>query len=56
MYDIEINNIESTKVLVIDSLSKEQKKKAVLNSNQSVKSSKKFIAKTVDRVKKKVNV
>ena len=51
VYDIEINNIESTKVLVIDSLSKEQKK-AVLNSNQSVKSSKKFIAKTVDRVKK----
>ena len=39
MYDIEINNIESTKVLVIDSLSKEQKK-AILNSNQPVKSKK----------------
>ena len=51
MYDIEINNIESTKVLVIDSLSKEQRK-AILNSNQPVKSSTKFIAKTVDRVKK----
>ena len=54
VYDIEINNIESTKVLVIDSLSKEQRK-AILNSNQPVKSSTKFIAKTVDRVKK-VNV
>lgn len=51
VYDIEINNIESTKVLVIDSLSKEQRK-AILNSNQPVKSSTKFIAKTVDRVKK----
>ena len=51
VYDIEINNIESTKVLVIDSLSKEQRK-AILNSNQPVKSSTKFIAKTLDRVKK----
>ena len=51
VYDIEISYIEDTKVLVIDSISKEQVK-AVVNSNVSVKSSTNFIAKTVDRVKK----
>ena len=51
VYDIEINHIEDTKTLVIDSLSKEQKK-AVIKTNQPVKSSTKFIAKTIDRVKK----
>ena len=51
VYDIEINHIEDTKTLVINSLSKEQKK-AVIKTNQPVKSSTKFIAKTIDRVKK----
>ena len=51
VYDIEISHIEDTKVLVIDSISREQKK-AVVNSNLAVKSSKNFIAKTIDRVKK----
>ena len=51
VYNIEINYIESTKNLVIDSLNKEQKK-AVVNANSSIKSTKKFIAKTVARVKK----
>lgn len=51
VYNIEINYIESTKNLVIDSLNKEQKK-AVVSANSSIKSTKKFIAKTVARVKK----
>ena len=51
VYDIEISHIEDTKVLVIDSISREQKK-AVVNGNLAVKSSKNFIAKTIDRVKK----
>lgn len=51
VYNIEINYIESTKNLVIDSLNKEQKK-AVVSTNSSIKSTKKFIAKTVARVKK----
>lgn len=51
VYNIEINYIEGTKNLVIDSLNKEQKK-AVVSANSSIKSTKKFIAKTVARVKK----
>ncbi len=51
VYDIEINLIEDSKVLVIDSVTKEQIK-AVVNGSVAVKSSKNFIARTVDRVKK----
>lgn len=51
VYGIEIKYIENSKVLTIDSISKEQKK-AIVTKNVAVKSSKNFIAKTVDRVKK----
>ena len=51
VYGIEIKYLEDSKVLTIDSLSKEQKK-AIINKNTSVKSSTKIISKTVDRVKK----
>lgn len=51
VYDIEIENIEKTKVVTMDSLEKEQKK-AIVVSNVAVKSSTNFIAKTVDRIKK----
>lgn len=51
VYGIEIKYIENSKVLTIDSTSKEQKK-AIITKNVAVKSSTKFIAKTVDRVKK----
>lgn len=51
VYGIEITNLESSKVITIDSVSKEQKK-AIVTSNMAVKSSTNFIAKTVDRVKK----
>ena len=51
VYGIEIKYIENTKVLTIDSTSKEQKK-AIITKNVAVKSSTKFIAKTIDRVKK----
>lgn len=51
VYDIEISNIEETKVITMDSLDREQKK-AIVTSNVSVKSSTNFIAKTVDRIKK----
>lgn len=51
VYGIEIKYIENTKVLTIDSIAKEQKK-AIITKNVAVKSSKKIIAKTVDRVKK----
>ena len=50
VYDIEIGNIEKTKIITMDSLDKEQKK-AILTSNVAVKSSTNFIARTVDRVK-----
>ena len=50
-YGIDIKYIEDSKVLVLDSVTKEQKK-AIVTKNVSVKSSKKFIAKTVERVKK----
>ncbi len=51
VYDIEIDNIEETKVITMDSLDKEQKK-AVVTSNLAVKSSTRWIAKTVDRIEK----
>ena len=51
VYGIEIKYIEDSKVLIIDSTSKEQKK-AIITKDVAVKSSTKFIAKTVDRVKK----
>lgn len=51
VYDIEIQNIEDTKVVTMDSYDKEQKR-AIVSSNLPVKSSTNFIAKTVDRVKK----
>ncbi len=51
VYDIEITHIKDNNVLVIDSVTREQIK-AVVNGNVAVKSSKNFIARTVDRVKK----
>ncbi len=51
VYDVEISNIEKTKVVTMDSLKREQKK-AIVTSSTAVKSSTNFIAKTVDRVKK----
>lgn len=51
VYDIEIENIEISNVITMDSASKEQKK-AIMTSDVAIKSSTKFIAKTVDRVKK----
>ena len=51
VYGIEIKYIENSKVLTIDSISKEQRK-AIITKNVAVKSSKNFIAKTVDRAKK----
>ncbi len=51
VYDIEISNIEKTKVITMDSLKREQKK-AIVKSGAAVKSSTNFISKTIDRVKK----
>lgn len=51
VYDIEIQNIEKTNVITMDSLDKEQKR-AIVSSNLPVKSSTNIIAKTMDRVKK----
>lgn len=51
VYGIEIKYIENSKTLTIDSTSREQKK-AIITKNVAVKSSKNFIAKTVDRAKK----
>ena len=51
VYGIEIKYIENSKVLTIDSISKEQKK-AIITKDVAVKSSTKFVSKTVDRVKK----
>jgi spore germination protein YaaH len=51
VYDIELQSVESTKVVSIDSLDKEQKR-AIVSSSVAVKSSTNLIAKTVDRVKK----
>ena len=51
VYDIEISYKEGSKALIIDSTSRKQEK-AVASSNVAVKSSTKFISKTVDRLKK----
>lgn len=51
VYNVEIANIENTKVVTMDSLDREQKR-AIVNSSVSVKSTTNFIAKTVDRIKK----
>ena len=51
VYDIEIQNIENTKVITMDSLNKEQKR-AIVASNLPVNSSTEIVAKTLDRVKK----
>ena len=51
VYGIEIKYLADSKVLTVDSTSKEQKK-AIITKNVAVKSSTKFIAKTIDRVKK----
>ena len=51
IYGIEFDYIEKTKVLVIDSITREQKK-AIVSNTTSVKSSTKFISKTIDRIKK----
>ena len=51
IYNIEIENIEDTKVITMDSLDREQKQ-AIVTSNLAVKSSTNFISKTVDRVNK----
>ena len=55
VYGIEIENIEDTKVVTIDSTNREQKKGKV-TSDLNVKSSTKFLAKTVDKIKKGSNV
>lgn len=51
VYGIEIKYLPDSKVLTIDSTSKEQKK-GIITKNVSVKSSAKFISKTIDKVKK----
>ena len=51
VYGIEIDNIEESKVITLDSVSREQKK-AIANANMAVKSSKNFISRTLDRVEK----
>jgi len=51
VYDIDIENIEETNIITMDSTSREQKK-AIITSDIAVKSSTNFIAKTVDRLKK----
>ena len=55
VYDIEVENLEESKVVTMDSLDREQKQ-AITTSNLSVKSSTNFIAKTIDRIKKGDNV
>ncbi len=55
VYGIDIEYIEKTKIVAIDSIAREQKK-AILSKNTSVKSSKNFIAKTVDRIDKGTSV
>lgn len=51
VYDIEVETIDKSKVITMDSLDREQKK-AIITKSTAVKSSNKFIAKTVDRAKK----
>ena len=55
VYNIEITNIEESKIITMDSLDREQKQ-AITKSNLAVKSSTNIIAKTIDRVKKGDNV
>lgn len=51
VYGIEIEYIENTKIVTLDSIAREQKK-AIIAKNVPLKSSKKIIAKTVERAKK----
>ena len=51
VYGIDIKYIDNSKVLVLDSVAREQKK-AIVTRNVAVKSSKRLISKTVDKVKK----
>ncbi len=51
VYDIEIQNIENSNVITIDSLDREQKR-AIVSSNLPVKANTNIVAKTVDRIKK----
>lgn len=51
VYNVEITNIEKSKVVTMDSLDNEQKR-ATVNSDIAVKSSTRLIAKTIDRVDK----
>ena len=55
VYNIEITNMEESKIITMDSLDREQKQ-AITKSNLAVKSSTNIIAKTIDRVKKGDNV
>lgn len=51
IYDIELSNIEETKIITLDSLSREQVK-ATLKSKVSVKSQGKFLSRLIDKVAK----
>ena len=51
VYGIEIKYVENSKVLTIDSITREQKK-AIIAKDVAVKSSKNIISRTVERVKK----
>ena len=51
VYNIEIENLEETKVITMDSLDREQRQ-AITTSSLAVKSSTNIIAKTIDRVEK----
>lgn len=51
VYNVEVQHMEDSKVITMDSLDKEQKK-AVVTSDVAIKSSTRMIAKTVDRIKK----
>lgn len=51
VYGIDIEYIEESKVLTLDSTTREQKK-AIITKDVPVKSTKKFISRTVDRIKK----
>ena len=51
VYGIEVEYVENSKVLILDTISREQKK-AIITKDTPVKSSTNFIAKTIDRVEK----
>lgn len=51
VYNIEIENIENSKVITMESLDRE-KKEALVKKSVAVKSNTNFISKTIDRVKK----